>query len=1527
MKQTQQLSTELPFPGYVYDAILKFWRREHAEGFAYSDGDEVEQRLLDAVLGVADRSLFSVELASHQTDWASTYHLSATRANLLRPLSRILSGARVLEIGAGCGAITRFLGESGANVTALEGSARRAAITSARCRDLPNVAVLSDRFDSADLPEKYDVVTLIGVLEYARKYTEGDDPIQETLQRARALLKDDGVLIIAIENQLGLKYFAGLNEDHLGRPMAGIEDHYRHDGVVTFGKAELEHRLQLAGFAHNEFALPFPDYKLPVSVVLPAGLQDSNRFRASDIAGQAVRADRQLTDPTLFSMSQTFGVLGRNSLLADLSNSFLVLAGKTMEAPTFATAAPDVLATHYATGRHPAFTKSSEFVRERDRIRVRRARLCPHSTPTPSLLISQVVEDETYYRGTHWGQALEAIVSRPGWTSDEVATWLQTWLEALISATGIAAHTPLDLELQIPGKWFDATPRNLLIDDGTPRFFDLEWIANPPMSLGFLVFRGLTDALLSATRIARPSHPELAHIPTLVRAVLRKLGLIITQGQIESHYDAEASFQDETLGIIRQAPARNSMDSYYLCIAPEVGALLRDGGAALTAVSELSAEVHSLREGRDQSLNDLEASRQHIHQLELRVGEVVGAQEMALKDLEASHQHVHHLEMRMGKIQGEQELALAASERMQVELAQAHALHAQEQQSCETMRIQVVEKDGEIHRLWALLDEMSGTGRHLEQLHNDANQRLEDLHKALSSARDTEMLAAQLTSRLMQIESSRSWRYSAPLRASVRHLRNAVRSMRTLAFQAGRKAYRALPNPLARRVKEAVFRTTGTLFANTNAYRRWEADKKLRSPDPRDFGTPVPAASLPAVVTTQELWVADGHREWSDYPMVRDHIAAAFARAGDSRKSPKPRRMIELEGKDLEKAARSIRLPDPGDAPTVTILVPAFNHVATTLECLSSIADNADPDGPTFEVIVANDASTDGSADLLASVTNLRIVTQPTNLGFLLNCNAAAQHARGQLLLLLNNDVQVTRGWLGALVDCLRSSPDVGAVGPRIVYPSGWLQEAGTSLHRNGTSEMIGLNGDPDAPQFGYTRDVDYCSGACLLVKVVDFEALGGFDTRYAPAYCEDSDLCMRLRESGKRIVYCAESTVIHHLSVTSDAMKSDYKLSCIAANVEQFTQRWQADLDRLDDVRTIAFYLPQFHPIPENDQWWGPGFTEWTNVSKATPNFVGHYQPRMPTELGYYDLRLTEVMEQQAELARRYGIGGFCFYYYWFAGKRLLERPIEQMLATGRPDFPFCLCWANENWTRRWDGNERDVLMAQHHSDEDDEAVIQDLMRYFRSENYIRINGRPLILVYRITLFPDFARTASLWRQACRDAGIGEIYIAQVESFELATAGIKPSDMGCDAAVEFPPQGMADPKQLTSPVLNPDFNGVVADYRELAVRYATRDFPAYKRFMGTMPGWDNTARRQNNSYCFENATPGAFQAWLETSIARTKQQYSGDERLVFINAWNEWAEGAYLEPDRRFGHSFLQAHANAKEAGLLVRNGKYSLG
>ncbi|MEY2468326.1 MAG: hypothetical protein QOF21_1024 [Actinomycetota bacterium] len=359
--------------------------------------------------------------------------------------------------------------------------------------------------------------------------------------------------------------------------------------------------------------------------------------------------------------------------------------------------------------------------------------------------------------------------------------------------------------------------------------------------------------------------------------------------------------------------------------------------------------------------------------------------------------------------------------------------------------------------------------------------------------------------------------------------------------------------------------------------------------------------------------------------------------------------------------------------------------------------------------------------------------------------------------------------------------------------------------------------------------------------------------------------------------------------------------------------------------MRSLAFYLPQYHPIPENDAWWGRGFTEWANVARARPLFRGHYQPHLPADLGFYDLRLPEVRSKQAELARAAGLDGFCYYHYWFDGRPLLDRPFNEVLASGQPDFPFALCWANENWTRVWDGGDAEVLIAQRYSPDDDLAHIRALAPAFADPRYIRVDGRALFLVYRAEQLPDPRRTADIWRTEAQRLGVGDLYLCRVETERTRRP---PEEFGFDGAVSFQPDMTrmmrtrfeAWPRRIARRLLRPRSKfrrNTVMPYELLVAEALERlgDPTDYTRFPCVTPSWDNWPRRQaGNAWLFRDATPDAYERWLTEVVARRPAR-RGDDDLVFINGWNEWAEGNHLEPDLRFGHAWLEATARALQS------------
>lgn len=1058
----------------------------------------------------------------------------------------------------------------------------------------------------------------------------------------------------------------------------------------------------------------------------------------------------------------------------------------------------------------------------------------------------------------------------------------------------------------------------------------------------------------------------------------------------------------------------------------------------------------------------------------------------------------------------------------------------------------------------------------------------------------------------------------------------------------------------------------------------------------------------------------------------------------------------------------------PATPRKVSIIIPVFNHAEYTRQCLTALKTNTSY--PNYEVIVVDNGSSDETQPMLAARKDILVIRNTENKGFTEACNQGAQAATGDYLLFLNNDTIPLKGWLEPLVCRLDEAPWAGAAGSRLVYPNGTLQEAAAVVHSDGTASNFGRHDHPARPCYNRPCEVDYCSGASLLVRAKLFQEIGGFDMRYSPAYYEETDLCFALREMGKAVVYEPASTVVHFGSTTAgldptkgirrhlvinrekflakwahrlaahepppahdqrvmnndraklgrrvgpapqavssapvtgtqvneskqvtsakrtattahsprlciisdlmprfdassshlrvfqlmklmrrlgweidylyfldtprdahyaassgpgvrfrrtgsdaasmrlalDEIRPDclwltniwtidwatqaFKLTCslkehltslhksvriivdtmdfhakkhqrryaaertidslrmaeaflslernlypladtvvtvtkeeardirtavpncapitVIPNIHQTPTRvaplagrrhmvflgnytvqhnrdaavWFAtqilpmvravlpgtefhlvgveahsqcaDLATIDgvrligfvpsvedtlakfrifvcpmtygagmkgkvgsaaanglpvvttsigaegfafvsgqncliadtpqefskacltllrddalwaklsqagpavvatacsaetalsaleailpktdilsakatlsdaatspratisdtgitprqvDARLLAFYLPQFHRIPENDAWWGEGFTDWTNVRRTNPAFPGHDQPLIPGNLGWYDLADINIMRAQAELAQQHGIHGFCFYHYWFHGRRILETPIENYLASDI-SLPFCLCWANENWSRNWDGGNRELLLKQRHSPEDDTAHFHLLLRYMQDPRYIRVHEKPLLLIYRARLLPDPEVTASRWRAMAKRAGLPGLYLCKVEG--MSAERDAPGDVGFDAAVEFQP----DWANLGDPRPEAVFGEHrVYDYDAFVARQLAKPAVPYRRYPCVTPRWDNTPRRPKDSVILIGTSPERYRRWLSHAV-ESVAGLPDEERMVFINAWNEWGEGCALEPDLLHGNAYLEATAAALDTKI----------
>lgn len=545
---------------YLFDAELRIWARTNYIGISYSDGKGIEARIAEIINNASDISVPSSELASYCNDWPTTYHLSRKRANILRPFENYLQGKSVLEIGAGCGAITRYLGEIGAEVLALEGSLNRAPIAASRCRDLDNVTVVAEAFHHLQPIRQFDVVTLIGVLEYARKFfpNQGEDSVDAMLSRVKDFLKPGGRLIVAIENQLGLKYFAGFPEDHVGKPMFGIEEHYTKNGVVTFGRRELGNRVNTAGLAIQQWWYPFPDYKLPSLMVSEAGSLPQDGIDLTSVVRRACMEDPQYPLSISFNQERAWRPIVHNGLLGEMANSFVLIASDA----EFSREQELPLAIHYATERRPEFSKKVVFQRERGgAVVTHQIPLCTSAKPGKDSSLQQQLVDRPFIKGELWQDRLLQIMTNPGWTVEQLQEWIKFWFDEFCVFTGISSLNNM-AEKSVPGKYIDAVPRNMLVaENGATTFIDQEWIFSGELDVRYVAFRAFLTSLSSVRIVARPLEDRSLKVLYLLKCVMQCINIEVDKHGIEEYFELEAKLDQLATG--RQTFNNDELISWF----------------------------------------------------------------------------------------------------------------------------------------------------------------------------------------------------------------------------------------------------------------------------------------------------------------------------------------------------------------------------------------------------------------------------------------------------------------------------------------------------------------------------------------------------------------------------------------------------------------------------------------------------------------------------------------------------------------------------------------------------------------------------------------------------------------------------------------------------------------------------------------------------------------------------------------------------------------------------------------------------
>lgn len=1403
--------------GYQLGERSGVWTRSDYQSIAYSDGDDTERSIAEIVDRAQDLQLFSAELRAACLDWPSTYHLSGVRANILRPFESRLRGARVLEIGAGCGAITRYLGEVNAEVVALEGTLRRATIARSRTRDQSNVHVVCDRFGDFQPSEGFDFITLIGVLEYAPLFEKGPDAHLALLTRACELLKPGGQLIIAIENQLGLKYFAGAPEDHNGRIGYGVEGLYSGVEAETLGRVDLERKLGTAGFGGSEFFAPFPDYKFPVSIVTEAGWAN-DIFDASAFAWQSVRKDAQLPPHLAFAPERAWPVAARNGLGIDLSNSFLVVASKGGGN----VGRDSTLAHHYSTERRAEYCKETLFLATPVGVRIHYRKLGGTVQPTGAKLRLALPESADYVRGELLAAKFARTLVRDGWTLKQFSGLLNEYANGLLGLDGFNGQPELDSP--VAGNFFDAVPQNIMVgDDGRWVLIDQEWIHDGELPLGYLLFRSLLLVLQGLTRLGVPADVFKYTRRGFMIATLRAAGFPADEDVVEGFAGIEARLQSIVSG--RQpsdhlqwwADSPLVFENVFASLTSSQGELAHMQGELAQTQGEL-AQACLARDGLEQRVMALDKA--HI-------------------DSTVENARLTRERARLGAYIDDQNALLSRLDQRVREQATALGQYQWAHARLQAPRI-----------------------------------LLRQTIKAVSQRLRLDRVYARVLSR-PKVVSSGLFDTSYYLNRYEDVRRSGKDPITHYLLHGWREGRDPSPN------------------FSSSWYLKSNFDVRLMGDNPllhylkygRAEGRPTTSA---ATVAQPLSTCADGK--------------IALSSMSDADLSPQL-----VVPYYLNPYATSVDLPDV-ERIAVHVYLAQGDGAAVVLPWLNQLPSGYDlfvtlPQGLTGEEIVSK---------LRVGLHNVNDVrfqhATPDSLPVLDLCRGfgadlIAYELVAHLQLMDHRDAATLDAFQAAM-RCLMGSPqavsqiwrcmqdDAALVYVGLVEPEAVLQTRPrldlSSLRPDGIVDAV--------------TDVD----------PADYLAYPSFWIR--PDRLADWVSCLAKLDLQSPVTdEVIEQSVLSFAHASTDR---SYKLLPQGQSAgEQIWYEDQRDFSSKvsTDVKVLAYYLPQFHPTAENDEWHGAGFTEWHKVASCNPLFVGHYQQHIPhKDIGYYSLGTVDHLFSQAELMRQAGMHGMIFYHYWFGGRMILEKPAQMLLKNPEIAMPYCFCWANENWTRRWDGNESEILLGQAYSADDARGFIEYLLPHFKDSRYIKVGQRPVLMVYRPSSLECLEDYLEVWAKVCEEAGLGRPYVVAT----LTRGTTSPREFGMDGAVE---RVLHDWTEGAVPEIKGELipyrpiNGRVLDYASVADFYMQqKPREGFDYFRSLVPIWDNTPRYQSDAYIVHRFSTRKFQEWLSSLVADARERLPEDRRFVVINGWNEWAEGAHLEPDAAVGYGYLNSVGRA---------------